>query len=469
MDSEPPNYLSLVLLANLNIYNNSLELIGLFILLLILIISSALISGSEIAFFSLSPKDIESLEESDSKSSANIINLKKKPKTLLATILIANNFINIAIVIVSDYFIKIMLGEERLLYWGDKVVDIFGIHRISSLEIGNAINFLITVVGVTFILVLFGEVIPKIYANVNNLQFSTFMARPLNFLNRRFSFLSKILVESTDAVEKRLATKISGRSISREHIDKAIELTVEKTIKNKDELDILKGIVKFNEVIVKEIMKPRIDITAVEINTQFKELLAIIKSSGYSRIPVYKEDFDTVVGILYVKDLIGKKDKSSFDWQSIIREDVLYTPETKKINDQLKEFQLKKVHIAIVVDEYGGSAGLITLEDIMEEIIGDISDEFDQNRSVDFVKISDHNYIFDGKSSIHDVAKIIHIDSDIFDEYKGDADSIAGLLLEINGLLPKEQSEFKIQNLKLIASKVTDRRIVKVQVKILKD
>ncbi len=476
MDPEPPNYLSIILFANLSSTGNALELLGLFLLLVLLIISSALISGSEISFFSLNHNDIESLEENDSVDAEKISNLightdqapadgtlKKKEKKLLATILIVNNFINIAIVIVSDYFIRQILGEEQLIVWGQKLIDL-GFNSFTPIQLGGFINFMLTVVGVTFILVLFGEVLPKIYANVNNVKFAKMMVRPVSFFNARLSFLSNILVNSTSLIEKNWADKMTGKSITKEHIDKAIDITVEKNHKNQDELDILKGIVKFNDVTVKEIMKPRVDITALEYNTEYIEVLKIIRASGYSRIPVYIEDYDNIQGILYVKDLIGKKDNKDFKWQSLVRNDILYTPETKKIHEQLKEFQDKKVHIAIVVDEYGGSAGLVTLEDIMEEIIGEISDEFDDDNNIDFIKINKNKYVFDGKSSLHDVAKVMQIDSDIFNDYKGESDSIAGLLLEINGLLPEELKEFKIENLVLTVKEVNKRRIVKVQI-----
>ena len=469
MDPEPPNYLSVILNVNFNTSDFSLENILLFFILIILILSSALISGSENAFFSLTPKDKEELEENDDSTSNKIIELIKDDKNksqLLATILIINNFINIGIVIASDYLIRNLLGTNRLEAIGQYFDNLFGLENFTALQIGNFFNFLITVVGVTFVLVLFGEVMPKIYAKLNNLKFAGVMAGPLSLLTRWISFLSSRMVNYTDLLEKGLSRKINAKSISKEHIDKAIELTVENNKKNKDEFDILKGIVKFNDVEVKEIMKPRVDVVAIDKDTDYKSLLNIIKSSGYSRIPVFEDDFDNIIGILYVKDLIGKKNEDSFHWQSIIREDILYTPETKKINDQLKEFQRKKVHLAIVVDEYGGSAGLITLEDIMEEIIGEITDEFDNKSSIDFVKVGKNGFIFDGKSSIHDVAKVIDVDSDIFDPYKGEADSIAGMLLEINGVLPKELTEFSFEHLTFIAKSVNERRIVKVQVNV---
>ena len=275
-------------------------------------------------------------------------------------------------------------------------------------QTSNAIQLLITVIGVTFFLVMFGEILPKIYANINNIRLAKFMSKPLAVLSYLFSPISSLLVNWSVGMEKRV---VKDRTLSiKEDIDQAIELTVRRDESADEEVDILKSIVKFSDVAVKQVMCSRVDVVAVDINMGYDELLAIVKESGFSRLPVYQDDFDNVQGILYVKDLLKflNEDKA-FRWQELIHQEVLYAPESKRLNELLKEIQLKKTHMVVVVDEYGGSSGIITLEDIMEEVIGEIKDEFDAEE-IDYLQIDQHNFIFDGKVLINDVAKIVGLE-----------------------------------------------------------
>lgn len=467
MDPDPPaELLSLVA----PIFIIALMATGTYIsivLLLLLIVASALISGSEVAYFSLSPNDIRDLVQEDSVSSRRIIALKEKPRTLLATILIANNFINIAIVVISDSILKSILGPEKLVEIGESLFTTFLSSFFTANQLANGFNFLLTVVGVTFILVLFGEVAPKLYANINNLSFAKSVSLPLKVLTWIFAPLSRLLVSFSNSIERRLASN-NLSSTSKEDIDKAIELTVnaEQGSQSVQEADILKGIVKFGDHQVKQIMKPRIDVVAIEIEENFNSLMVMVKESGYSRIPVYEEDFDTIKGMLYVKDLLGHtQEETDFRWQTLIRDQILYVPESKKIDELLKVFQSKRLHMAIVVDEYGGSAGIVTLEDIMEEVIGDIRDEFDEDQEVEYIQIGKDNYIFEGKTLLNDVCRIIGEDTSIFDSDKGEADSLAGLVLEITGVIPKQEKELTVGGLILKVISVNKRRIEKINVR----
>lgn len=411
---------------------------------------------------------MHAIEDEDSISNRLLLSLREKPRKLLATILISNNFINIAIVIVSNSVLRILIGEEELILIGTWLQKIFHLESILSVQfLAEGFNFFLAVIVVTFILVLFGEVAPKIYANLNNLAFARMMARPLNVLSFIFGPISKILVGWSTRIESRIMnSNTSGSSTSKKDIDKAIELTVGDSVNADEEADILKSIVKFGDVSVTQIMRSRLDIVAIEKATPFDELLKIVKESGFSRLPVYSEDFDNIEGILYVKDLLGHTDEEAgFNWQALIRNNVLYVPESKKIDDLLREFQLKRTHMAIIVDEYGGSAGIVTLEDIMEEVIGDIKDEFDEEEEVEFIKLGDNNYIFEGKSMLNDVCRIIGENTDYFDKVRGDADSLGGLIIETLGRIPKQEKEIIIGHIALKVIAVNKRRIEKINVR----
>ena len=475
MEPEPDLLLdSFVQLSILFLALPSLAIGSAILIVIILLLCSAFVSGSEVAYFSLTHNDLARLEIDQSPSSNRILALKEKPRKLLATILISNNFINIAIVILSDYILRNVLPEDTFNSWANGIINALGLANLSDTWFSflssttwwaNFFSLLITVVGVTFLLVLFGEVAPKIYAKINNIQLAKLMSRPLSLLNKLFSPFSLLLVNGTIVVEKRLAQSTTGDKASREEIDEAIELTVSPGVHSKEEIGILKGIVKFGDVTVKQIMRSRVDVIAVDFKTSFHNLLKVVHESGFSRIPVFDEDFDSVTGILYVKDLLEHLEKdASFEWQELIRTDVLYVPESKKINDLLKEFQKKKMHMGIVVDEFGGSAGIVTLEDIMEEVIGDIKDEFDDDEEVEYVKIDDWNYIFEGKTLLNDVCRIIGVDTTTFDEVKGDADTVAGLMLEILGLIPKTDVELSYDVYKFKIISVNKRRIEQIQI-----
>lgn len=400
-----------------------------------LIICSALISGSEVAFFSIDPKKWNKKEE---KISYKLIGkLLEKPNKLLATILIANNFVNVSIIILSTYITS----------------------NVFNFESAPILKFVIQVVVVTFLLLMLGELIPKVFANQNPLKFARIMARPLMFLNKLFYPLSSVLVHSTSFIEKRFNSK--GYNISVDDLSNVLDIAGENDT-NIEEKRILRSIVEFGNIQVKEIMKSRVDVTAFSINTSFDEVKKEIIKSGYSRTPVYSESFDKIKGILYIKDLLPHLDTTDFEWKTILRSP-FFVPEGKMIDDLMREFQQKKIHLAIVVDEYGGTSGIVTLEDIIEEIVGDINDEFDDD-GVKFSKLDSQNYIFEGKTSINDALKILNLEFDYFDEIKGESDSLAGLILEMKGNIPDVGEVLKFNHLTFKIESVDKRRIKRVKI-----
>lgn len=461
MDPEPS--LNFILFQNFATEPTGQLFIPIFIFI-VLIICSGLVSASEVAFFSLGIKDIKDLEESNSASSKRALQLKESPRFLLATILISNNFVNVAIVIVADFIVQIIFGQATLMSIGTWLHDnvMYGLATPST--IAEVFHFLITVVGITFVLVLFGEAMPKIYATLSKHRIIHLMSGPLTFLNWLLYPVSKILVNWSSMMERRLSTNNSQSLTSKEDIDAAIDLTVTSdTPHATQEADILKGIVNFGDTSAKQIMHPRMDIVYIDIENNFKEVMKVVKESGYSRLPVTKEDLDNIAGILYVKDLLEYTDANEhFEWQRLIRPSALFVPESKKIDELLREFQMKRMHMAIIVDEYGGTAGIATLEDIMEEVVGDIKDEFDQEEDVDYIKISENNFIFEGKTLLNDVCRIIGVNAGYFDETRKDADSLAGLILEIVGAIPNSEKEITVHDITLKVISVTKRRIEKI-------
>ncbi|MFK7806584.1 MAG: gliding motility-associated protein GldE [Saprospiraceae bacterium] len=437
-------------------------------LIILLLGCSALISSSEVAFFSLNVNDVKKLEQDNSVISNRILTLREQPRKLLATILISNNFINIGIIILSEFVLGEILSDAIRLEWARKVLSVLSLPAYFSAEIiAFWIHVLLAIVAVTFLLVLFGEVAPKVYAKLNKLKLARMMSRVLTLLMSFFTPLSTPLVRGTNFIERRLDNNNGSSTItSREEIDQAIELAVKEDETNTEqEIDILKSIVKFGDVSVKQIMCSRVDVVAIDFRMGFHEVIQLARKSGFSRIPVYDEDFDNIMGLLYVKDLLGHLEEANdFEWQPLIRTNVMYVPEAKKINDLLREFQLERLHMGIVVDEYGGSSGLVTLEDIMEEVIGEIKDEFDDDSELEYEKLDDHNYIFEGKTLLNDVCRIIGVDTETFDEVKGDADSVAGLLLEIVGQIPKANArvEYNDFNFKIVS--VNRRRIERIHI-----
>ena len=373
------------------------------LIIIILILLSAFLSGSEVAIFGLSNSQKKKLKEENSKNSEQILKLLSEPKKLLATILIGNNLVNVAIVIISSLILK----------------DVFSNYSFSPI-----LNFVIQVILVTFLILLFGEVIPKVYANNYNINFSKLMAFPLTILKIVFKPLSRLLISSTSIIDKKIDKKIEV--LNPNELGHALDLTKD-SVQNKEEKKILEGIVKFGNTDVKQIMTPRTDVTAFDQNIDYKTLVNELRTVKFSRIPVYEDSFDQIKGILYVKDLLGKiKEPSTYNWNLLLR-DAKFVPENKKLDDLLKEFQEEKTHIAIVVDEYGGSSGLVSLEDVLEEIVGDITDEFDE-KDISFVKIDDKTYLFDGKTPLIDFYKILNIDGKSFEVVKGESDTIAGFV-----------------------------------------
>ncbi len=438
-DSEPflylPGFVNTIFRGTFTV-----EILVSILVILILLLISALVSGAEIAFFSLDPAHLKEIKGKETKTNKLILTLLEKPKRLLATILITNNFVNVGIVILSAFLIS----------------------ELFDFTLYPVIGFIIQVIVITATLLLFGEIMPKIYANQKQIIFASIMARPLKILVRVFYPLSTIMVKSTRIIDKKMAA--NNPEISMSELSDAIDITVTSGAR-KEETKILKGIVKFTDIEVTEIMRSRMDIVAVDSNTKFTRLIELVIEMGYSRMPVYNDTLDHVQGILYIKDLLPHLDKKDdFKWLGLLRP-AFFIPENKMINDLLQEFQAKKIHLAIVVDEYGGTSGIVTFEDIIEEIVGEISDEFDlPEDELAFNKIDEHNYIFEGKTSINDFCKILGIDDKVFDEVKGDSDSLAGVLLEIYQNMPVKNTKIEFQNFEFTVLSVDKRRIKTIKV-----
>lgn len=407
-------------------------------LLFILLFCSALVSGAEVALFSLTQSDIDVTSEENSKPIEIISKLLDKPKKLLATILVANNFINIAIVILFAF-----LGE-------------YFFEEISSI----VTRFVIEVVIVTFLILLFGEILPKIYASRNRVKFAKFMAYPLRVLDVVISPVSLPMRSITIAMHNKLGKQKSNLSV--DQLSQALELASDEDT-TKEEQKILQGIVSFGNTDTKQVMQPRIDIFALDESSKFTKIFSEIVKHGFSRIPVFKDSVDTIIGVLYAKDLLPYLDRKQFDWRTLLREP-FFVPENKKLDDLMVEFQEKKVHLAIVVDEYGGTSGIVSLEDVIEEIVGDISDEFDDD-DITFSKLDDKNYVFEGKTTLKDFYRIIKLeDETIFEDNKGEAETIAGFVLEISGSFPKLGSKINFDNYVFIIEALDKKRIKQVKV-----
>ncbi len=412
----------------------------LIIAILILLLMSAVIAGAETAFFSLSAKDIFFLKTKERGSARQAAQLLEQPKMLLATILVANNFINIAIVITTNVFIRLIIPPS-----------------MSAL-----LSFFIQVVGVTFLLVLFGEVLPKVYATQNNLRMALFSAAYIKILMVIFRPVSAMLVSSTRFIEGKISSK-SANNISSEDFEHAIELTVGHSA-TREEVNIFKGILKFGNITAKQIMRTRLDVTALDHDMSFSEVRKHCLEAGYSRLPVYKETLDKVAGIIHTKDFLPFLDLDDYNWHTLIRP-AYFVHEGKLIEDLLKEFQQKRIHFAMVVDEFGGTSGIITLEDIMEEIIGDIRDEFDED-DLNYKKIDNNTYIFEGKMLINDVCRIIGEPSDTFDACKGESDSLAGLILEIRGRFAAVNESVRFEQYEFTVMALDKMRIQRVKLTI---
>ena len=434
MDPEPA-----LLITNF-IESINIWLLVSFAMLFLLLILSALISGAEVAFFSLSKAVISNVLETGNDKQKTVVVLLKDPQKLLATILISNNFINILVVLIFAYIGEIIFSN------------------ITS----DLLKFLIEVVLATFLILFFGEVLPKVYATRNALKFATFMAVPLKVLNSLLSIISLPLMSITNSIETKLGRKQSGLSV--EKLSQALDLTSNEAT-TKDEHKILKGIVSFGNTETGQIMTPRIDVFALSSSESYQAIIDKIVTKGFSRNPVYNENTDNIIGVLYAKDLLPHLNKKDFKWQDIIREPY-FVPENKKLDDLLKEFQEKKNHLAIVVDEYGGTSGVISLEDVIEEIVGDINDEFDDD-DILYTKLDENNYVFDGKTNLKDFYKILEIqDTEIFEKNKGESETIAGFILEICGKFPKKNEIIKFKPYTFKVESMDKKRIKQIKITI---
>ena len=434
MDPEPT-------VLTLNLLITSSSLFTSVIILIVLLVCSALISGSEVALFSLTKSNIDEGLENKSVTIQIIAKLLERPKKLLATILVANNFINIAIVLLFAF-----IGETLF-------------KDITQ----PLLRFLLEVVSATFLILLFGEIIPKIYASRNSVKFSSFMARPLKVLDIIFSPLSLPMRYITLKIHNKFGKQRSNLSV--DQLSQALELTNDEDTTH-EEQKLLQGIVSFGNTDTKQVMRPRMDLFAINIETSFETIIKDIITNGYSRIPVYEESIDTIKGILYIKDLLPHLNKKKFNWTTLLREP-FFVPENKKLDDLMVEFQTKKVHLAVVVDEYGGTSGLVSLEDIIEEIVGDISDEYDDDDLI-YTKIDNYNYSFEGKTPLKNVYKIVGIeDSYDFENKKGEAETLAGFVLEISGGFPRIGSKINFKNYVFTIEALERKRIKQIKLTLL--
>lgn len=422
-------------LLNVTIMPITLGVVIALMVLCLLLFLSAMVSGSEAAFFSLNPADMKRIEHGKDRRSKIILQLTDKPEQLLATILIANNFVNVAIIILATF------ASSSIFNFSDFPL----------------LGFLFQVFVITSLLLFFGEIMPKILASNKPYAFCRVVAYPLFLFVQLFIPLSFLLTRSTATVTRRLVTR---RKISIDDLSEALEIT---SGHQPEEKKILKGIATFGHTDVNEIMKPRLDVVALDITTGFNKLKATVVESGYSRIPIFDQSFDEIKGVLYVKDLLPFIDRDDgFEWQALIRQPY-FVPESKKISGLLSEFQNNRIHMAIVVDEYGGTCGIVSLEDILEEIVGEISDESDDEVSL-YTKIDDNNYFFEGKILLNDFCKVVNVDDTIFDDVRGEAETLAGLILEITGQIPAKNEVITNKNFRFVIDSVDNKRIKRVKV-----
>jgi gliding motility-associated protein GldE len=407
--------------------------------ILILLFCTAMVAAAEVALFSLTPKNLSDLAQKNASKAVLINQLLAKPKKTLATILVANNFLHISIVILFS----------------------FSLDKIFSTITSTVLKFIVEVILVTFLILLFGEVLPKIYASRNNMKFASFIVYPILFLDKLLSPISMPMRAFTIFIQEKLSKQKTNFSV--DQLSQALELTSTEDTSH-EEQKLLEGIVSFGNTDTKQVMSPRIDIFALEIEETFAEIFPKIVEKGYSRIPVYEDNIDHIVGILFVKDLIPHINKMEFDWKNLLREP-FFVPENKKLDDLLKDFQSMKSHLAIVVDEYGGTSGLVSLEDVIEEIVGDISDEFD-DENINYSQIDDKNYLFEGKINLKDFYRIIDVNEDSFEVRKGEAETLAGFILEILGNFPKKEQKIHFENCLFTIEAVDKKRVKQIKVTI---
>lgn len=428
MDPEP----SFTLLSTIDT-NMLFGIIG----IIILLFCCSMVAASEVALFSLTPKNISDLEQKNASKAIVVNQMLSKPKKLLATILVANNFLHISIVILFS----------------------FSLDEVFSTIASPLLKFIVEVVLVTFLILLFGEVLPKVYASRNNIKFALFITYPLSLLDKLLSPISLPMRAFTNFIQEKLGKQKTNFSV--DQLSQALELTSTDDT-SQEEQKLLEGIVSFGNTDTKQVMSPRIDLFALDIEETFAEIFPKIIEKGYSRIPVYRDNIDHIEGVLYIKDLIPHINKKEFDWKTLLREP-FFVPENKKLDDLLKDFQGMKSHLAIVVDEYGGTSGIVSLEDVIEEIVGDISDEFD-DENINYSQIDDKNFLFEGKINLKDFYRIIDVDETIFDIRKGEAETLAGFILEILGNFPKKGQKINFENC-IFTIEVVDKKRVK-QIKV---
>lgn len=409
------------------------------VVILLLLFCSAMVSGSEVAYFSLSPAEKQKIAGRSTKNNLYLLKNLESPEQLLATILVANNFVNVGVVILSSFTI------DSLIDFSNEPV----------------LGFVFQVIIISFIILLIGEIIPKVYTTKHALKFARFISLPLHYLIKVLKPFNSLLILSTSFVNKRIHS--NNQHISVDQLSQALELTSQ--YESKEDKEILKGIVKFGNKNVSDIMHSRVDVVSADIKDGYVKILNLITETGFSRIPVYSDTFDNIKGVLYIKDILPHVHKgATFRWQSLIRPP-FYVPETKKIDDLLEEFQKSKVHMAIVVDEYGGSSGIVTLDDILEEIVGEITDEFDEEQ-IFYTKVSENIYLFDGKTILQDFHKVIGSDDSLFDDIKGEADTLAGLILELKGEIPAKNDIINCKNFVFTIDSVDNRRIKQIKVEV---
>lgn len=430
MDPDPSLYF---------VYTIDTDLVFGFIGIFALLFCSAIVSGAEVALFSLSQKDIDETLQGNASKGKIISELLEKPKKLLATLLVANNFINIGVVILFSFVGKNLFAAVT----------------------SSILKFILEVIVVTFLLLLFGEVLPKVYASRNNVKFAKLIAYPVAGLDKLLSPISLPMRSAIIYLHNKLGKQKTNFSVNQ--LSQALELTASDETSS-EEQKILEGIVSFGNTDTKQVMSPRIDIFALEIDEIFSVICPKIIEKGYSRIPVYRDNIDQIEGVLFVKDLLPHINTSEFDWKSLLREP-FFVPENKKLDNLLKDFQSMKSHLAIVVDEYGGTSGLVSLEDVIEEIVGDISDEFD-DENINFSQIDDKNYLFEGKINLKDFYRIIEVDEELFEIKKGEAETLAGFILEILGNFPKKDQKISFQNCLFTVEAVDKKRIKQIKVTI---
>lgn len=403
----------------------------------VLLVLSALFSASETAFFSLGPQAIQDIREKEDKVSDTTIKLLYHHRKLLATILIANNFVNVAIVFISTFIFQ---------------------KSILDFSTNPILGFVLQAIVVTAILVFFGEVFPKVYATAKKESITRMMALPLYALSRILAPMVFILEKSSGLLDRRMTKK--GHQVSLDDINQAIDMTNDST-QSEEEKDILKGIVNYGNIPVKQIMRSRLDVNALDIEASFDEVLEKVKEWGYSRLPVYEENFDTIRGVLYIKDLVPHIRSKDFNWHEAIRPPY-FVPESKKLDDLMNDFQEKRVHMAIVVDEYGGSSGLVTMEDVLEEIFGEIKDEFDED-DFSYSHLDERTYVFEGKTLLNDICRIIDIDTALFDDVRGDSDTLGGMLIEMQGKIPNIGNRIRYNDFEFVIESADRRRIKRVK------